>query len=540
MNNTQQAMLDVAIVGAGFSGLYLLDQLRQRGFRVRVIDAADGPGGIWQWNCYPGARVDSPCWIYQYSNESIWREWEWGELFPGHDEMRAYFDFVDEKLDLSRDIDFSTWVKGASFDEGERSWTLETEHAETGSGSYQARFVVVCTGFGSPPYIPPFEGLDSFQGICHHTALWPKTGVDFAGQRVAVVGTGASGVQVAQEAAREAASLTVFQRTPNLCLPMGQRQLTAEDNERLRESYEAFFTLRDSTFGGVEYDFKPQSALDVSREERDAFYESLWQEGGFKYWLATYEDIFQDEQANLTAYEFWRDKVCARIDDPEVAAKLAPDEPPHPFGVKRPSLEQWYYDIFNQDNVTLVDVRETPIKRFTTSGIETSTEQFEFDVIALATGFDAVTGAMTMMNIKGRDGSTLKDKWADGVRTYQGLTNHGYPNLLASYGPQAPTGFCNGPSSAEYQGDIIVEFLEHMRDHELTRIEPTQAAEEAWRTKCLELAEPTLFPKADSWYMGANIPGKKKEMLMFPGGLPMYLDEIRQCIDNDYAGYELS
>lgn len=278
----------------------------------------------------------------------------------------------------------------------------------------------------------------------------------------------------------------------------------------------------------------------MSEEERNAHLEELWETGGFKFWIGNYMDVLREEEANRVVYDFWRDKVRARIKDPTVAEKLAPTEPRHPFGTKRPSLEQWYFDFFDQDNVELIDINATPIERVTPDGVVVDDREIALDVLVLATGFDAVTGGLTRIDIRDSQGITLKEKWADGVRTYQGLASAGYPNLLVSYGPQAPTGFCNGPTSAEVQGDFIVETLEYLRDHGYTRIETTPEAEEAWRKLCQELAATTLFPKADSWYMAANIPGKAREMLMYPGGLPAYREELRDCVKNGYEGYQLA
>jgi cation diffusion facilitator CzcD-associated flavoprotein CzcO len=537
---TESEELDVLLVGAGFSGLYLLDRLRDRGFKVRLFEAGAGLGGIWHWNCYPGARVDTECWVYQFSREELWKDWNWTEVFPGYAEMRAYFEHVDAKLDLSRDIRFETWVRGADFDEERRQWRVQAEGKGGEEVSVQTRYFVLCTGFGSKPYFPEIEGLDSFAGECHHTALWPQAGIDLKGKRVGVVGTGASGVQIAQEASCEAGQLTVFQRTPNLCLPMRQRKLDEADNRVLRESYPERFSKCLGTFGGVDYDINPRLLLETPEEERTAHFETLWKNGGLKFWVGNYMDILQEEAANRVTYDFWRDKVRARIKDPVLAEKLAPTDPPHPFGTKRVSLEQWYFDMFNQDNVELVDIKETPIERVTPNGVVVNGREVELDVLALATGFDAVTGGLTRLEIRDSQGVTLREKWADGVRTYQGLANAGYPNLLVSYGPQAPTGFLSGPTSAEVQGDFIVETLEYLREHGYTRIEPTHEAEEAWRKLCQELAAPTLFIKADSWYMGTNVPGKAKEMLMYTGGLPAYLEELRDCVAKGYEGYELA
>ncbi len=531
---------DVLIVGAGFSGLYLLDQLREQGFNVHLVEAGGGVGGIWHWNCYPGARVDTVCNIYQFSREDLWREWEWSERFPGYAEMREYFEFVDRKLDLSRDITFDTRVRRARFDEQAKAWTVETDSAESNMANVKANYLLICTGFGSIPYTPPFDGLDSFNGECHHTGLWPQSGLDFSGQRVGVIGTGASGVQVAQEASRVASELTVFQRTPNLCLPMQQQQLDTAANERMRSSYGESFARRAQCFAGSDFDFDPRSALDVSPEERNALYESLWEKGGFWFWLATFSDVLSNEAANRTAYDFWRDKVRARITDASVAQILAPTEPPHPFGTKRPSLEQWYYDMFNDDHVRLVDMKQSPIVKVTPRGVTTTDGEFELDILILATGYDAVTGGLTKIDIRGIDGTSIADKWANGVLTYQGLASAGFPNLLFGYGPQSPSGFCNGPTSAEFQGDHIVECLAYMREQGLSRIEATPEAEEAWRKECMDLVEPTLFPQADSWYMGANIPGKQREILMYTGGIPMYMATIGESAANGYAGYTLS
>ena len=356
-----------------------------------------------------------------------------------------------------------------------------------------------------------------------------------------IIGTGASGIQVAQEASKVSTHVTVFQRTPNMFLPMGQQQLTAEDNARRKATWPANFQRRGECFGGFDFDFIMKSALEYSQEERDAIYERLWTAGGFNFWLGTFFDIFTNEAANRTAYDFWRNKVRARIKDPKLADMLAPMEPPHPYAVKRPSLEQWYFDLFNRDNTTLVSLKETPIEEVLPTGLRTSAGVHEFDLLVFATGFDAVTGGLTSMDILSADRSTtIKDKWRKGVRTQLGVATSGFPNLLFSYGPQSPSGFCNGPSSAEYQGECIVELLVHLRAQGHRRIEAEPAAEQHWRDHIMELAQHTLFPKADSWYMGANIPGKQREMLMYPGGLPQYLKEFAASKDQGYAGFRLS
>ncbi len=527
--------LDVLVVGAGFAGLYQLDRLRSLGYAVRVFEAGAGLGGIWHWNCYPGARVDTYAPIYQYSRPDLWQDWTWGVLYPNWEGLREYFDYVDRKLDLSRDIRFDTRVEHAEFDEARRQWTVRASDGAV----VRARFLVVCTGFGSKPYIPDFDGIDSFNGPCHHTALWPQDGLDLAGKRVGVIGTGASGVQVIQELGPQAAHLTVFQRTPNLALPMRQRLLDAETEQRMKRDYPDRYKVRSQTFGGFDFDFVAKPFAETSPEERNAVYEELWQAGGFRFWIGTFQEVLMDADANRTAYAFWRDKVRARIKDSAMAEKLAPTDAPHPFGCKRPSLEQSYYEVFNQDNVDLVDIRQSPIERITPTGVRTADDAHDLDAIVLATGFDAVTGGLTAIDIRGTDGETLQEKWGRGVRTHLGVASAGFPNMLFLYGPQSPSGFCNGPSCAELQGACIVETLEYLRRNGHARIEATTDAEVAWTAHNTELADATLFPQAESWYMGANIPGKPREILNYPGGLPLYLQKFQESADNGYAGFLL-
>jgi cyclohexanone monooxygenase len=535
-NNGAIEELDVILVGAGFAGLYLLDRLRRMGMEVKVFEAGGGLGGVWYWNCYPGARVDSPGPIYQYSRDDVWRTWQFSELYPSWQELRDYFRYVDEKLGLSRDIRFNRRVNQAQFDPAHNRWTVRSSDGSVA----RARYLVFCTGLSAKPYIPDLPSLNDFAGERHHTALWPQQGLDMTGKRVGVIGTGASGVQMAQEAAGVAAHLTVFQRTPNLALPMRQKKLDADAIRRMKEKYPEMFDRRTKTFAGFDYDVLAKSALEVSDDERQATFERLWEIGGFAPWLGSFNDILLNEEANRAAYKFWRDKTRARIKDPAVAEILAPTEPIHPFGVKRPSLEQHFYEIFNQPNVSLVDLRTDPIERVTPGGIKTAAGEHDLDILVLATGFDAVTGGLTSIDIRGTEGETLKEKWANGVRAQLGMAAAGFPNLLFVYGPQSPNGFCNGPTCAEVQGDWIVRLLDHLRQRNYTRVEATVAAEEAWRAQVLELADATLFPRADSWYVGANIPGKPREMLSFTGGLPAYLAKCRESAERGYEGFALS
>lgn len=527
--------LDVVVVGAGFAGLYQLHRLRALGLRVVLVEAGSDLGGIWHWNCYPGARVDTHVPMYEYSDEEVWRDWYWEERFPDWQALRRYFDHVDDVWDLRRDIRFATRITSGSWDESSHSWTLRTEAGE----QLHTRFVVLCTGFAAMPYIPELSGLADFAGACHHTASWPQDGLALDGLRVGIIGTGASGVQVTQEAAKVAADVTVFQRTPMLALPMRQRRLTRKEQEADKAGYPARFALRTQTNTGFDYRSIGESTFSVSEVERVAVYERLWDAGGFSFWSGGFTDLVIDERANTAAYEFWRDRVRDRVRDPSVAELLAPTRPPHPFGVKRPSLEQDYYDVFAQSNVSLVDLRSTPVEQVTRSGVRTTARHHELDVLVLATGFDAVTGGLTSLQLRGATGETLGEHWRDGVRTQLGLACSDFPNLLFLYGPQSPSGFCNGPTCAEVQGDWVIALLEHLGQHGITRFEASAEAEAAWREQVHAIAGMTLFPRADSWYMGANVPGKRREMLNWPGGLQLYLAACRESAAAGYQGFVL-
>ena len=530
------AVLDALIVGGGFNGLYQLYHLRKQGFSVQLVDAGAGLGGVWHWNCYPGARVDSHVPNYQFSFGELWKGWNWTEKYPSRDELCNYFEYLESRLNLKKDIRFNTRVTAAQFDTDRNQWNVETNHKDC----IQARHFILCTGFAAKAYTPDFKGIGQFKGECHHSGHWPQQGVEFSGQRVGVIGTGASGVQIIQEASKVASHVTVFQRTPILALPMRQKTLSEADQREIMDTYEEQW--RKTRAEGRQYfDITPsvKSGHDLSPEEQQASLAKDWAKGGFHFWGNTFADVLSDPQVNRIAYDFWRDRTRERIHDPAIAEKLAPTDPPHPFGTKRPSLEQWYYEVFNQDNVTLVDTLENPIQEITPSGVLTAEAEYHLDVLVLATGFDAFTGGLTQFDIVGCNGVTLKEKWANGVRNQLGIGVAGFPNMFMLYGPLSPSGLCNGPVCAEIQGDWLVNCLKYLRDNHLQRIEATTQAEDAWLQHINELAGATLFPQADSWYMGANIPGKPRQFLNHPH-LPTYMDLCKQSAAHGYEGFELS
>ena len=536
LDSEHHSSFDVVVVGAGFSGLYQLYRLRQEGFSVRLVEAASGLGGVWQNNRYPGARVDSHVPNYEYSIEAVWRDWTWTERFPGRDELVAYFDHVDRVLDLSPDIDLDTRISVAHFDAERDRWDLATDDGRR----YDCRYLVMCLGFGSKPYVPDLPGLDSFGGRCHHTAMWPEAGVDVAGKRVGIVGTGASGVQVVQEVAPVAGHLTVFQRTPVLAIPMQQERFDRDEQIAAKVDYPERLARRNAPPGSFE-DLQrvEMSALDATPEFRTEVFERAWQLGGFHFWAATFNDITIDEDANLLAYEFWRDKTRARIDDPAVADVLAPMEPPYAFGTKRPSLEQNYFDLFNLPTVDIVDVRATPIESVTPTGVRTAAADIDLDVLVLATGFDANTGGLTAIDLRGTSGGTLAEAWSGGVDTHLGMAIPGFPNLLMLYGPQSTTAFCNGPVCAEIQGEWTVDFLDHLRRHGTRRFDADPEVAAAWSATLDAVADRTLFGATDSWYMAANIPGKRRQLLNYPL-VDDYRGRLSACAEAGYAGFALT
>ena len=528
-------MVDAVVVGAGLAGLYMLHRLRGLGLTARVYEAGSGVGGTWYWNRYPGARCDIESLDYSYSfSPQLEQEWEWTERFPAQPEMLRYIEHVADRFDLRRDIRFDTRVTSAHFDEAAKRWIIRTDTGETAS----ARFCVMATGCLSAAKKPEVDGLADFQGDWYHTGHWPHEGVDFTGRRVAVIGTGSSGIQSIPIIAGQAAHLTVFQRTPNFSLPAHNAPLDPEAQRARKATYREHRAAARLSGYGVPHEPPTRSALEVTPEERRRGYEAGWERGGLTAILATYTDLLVSREANDTAAEFVRSKIREIVTDPELAATLSPTD--HPYGTKRPCLDTGYYATFNRDNVTLVDLRKSPIKEVTPTGIRTVDAEYEFDAIVFATGFDAMTGALNSIDIRGRGGMPLKDKWAAGPRSYLGIGVAGFPNLFTITGPGSPSVLSNMMVSIEQHVDWIADCLTYLRARDLTLIEPTQQAEDDWGRHVTEVGDLTLYPQANSWYMGANVPGKPRVFMPYIGGVGVYREKCDQVAADGYEGFALS
>lgn len=485
-----------------------------------------------------GARVDSEVPIYELSIPEVYNTWTWTTNYPDYHELQAYFDHCDKVLELSKDCAFQTVVTGAEFNTEEGKWNITTadgRHAK-------ARFLIICAGFAAKRYIPDFKSIDKFRGEIHHSSFWPPEGVDAKGKKVAVIGTGASGVQISQEWGPIVEHMHLFQRTPNLALPMGKRDLTKEEQDRMKPYYKELYILRERCFAGFHYDLCERNTFDDTPEEREAFFESLWKRAGFSLWLANYKDYLFDMKANRESYNFWAKKQRARITNPEKRDLLCPLEPVHAFGIKRPCLEQNWYEVLDQDNVTIVDLSEksgNAIEEFTETGIKMNNgEHYEFDIIALATGFDITTGGMTNMGLKSIKGTFLKDEWKAAANTYLGTTLSGYPNCYHLYGPHGPTLLSNGPSSVEVQGRWIRDAINMVNRKGLKYMNPTEEAQKKWKERINALSDATLFPTTRSTYMGGSIPGKAREQVNYAGGVGQYHDEIRAALTG-LQGFEV-
>ena len=526
--------LDAVVVGAGFSGLYMLHRLRnEMGLSTRVYETGGGVGGTWYWNRYPGARSDSDSYLYCYSfDDELLQEWEWSERYPEQHEIRAYLEHVAERYDLTRDIQFDTKVTAATFNEDANRWTVCTDRGD----AVTARYVITAVGALSAANTPPFQNIESFEGASYHTGRWPHDTVDFTGLRVGVVGTGASAVQAIPLIAQDATELTVFQRTANYIVPANNGPVPPEVIAARKADYAAIWDrVRQSNFGFELY-FLEKGALEVSDEERERELMARWEEGGFGIWLGAYADMFFVDEANAKIREFLHDRIREKVDDPETAELLIPKG--YPFGVKRNPLDSGYFETFNLDHVHLVDVKGNPIAEITRRGLrlEDGTE-YEFDAIVYATGFDAMTGPMNKIEIRGRGGRVLREKWSEGPRTYLGLMSADFPNLFMITGPQSPSVLSNMPVSIEQHVEFISRILGAMREKGAATIEPTRTAEEAWCAHNQELAEATLFPTAATWYMGANIPGKPRVFMPNLDFVGPYRAKCDEIADKGYEGF---
>ena len=524
-------MMDALVIGAGVSGLYQLYRLRKLGLTARIFEAGGGIGGTWYWNRYPGARFDSESYSYAYSfSEELLQEWDWTEHDSAQPENERYLNYVADKFELRPHIRFDARIKSAIYDEAANRWHVETQSGHRAT----TQFLISAVGILSASHMPDIPGIDRFSGRSFHTSRWPHERVDLSNKRVGVIGTGATAVQLIPMIAKEVGHLTVFQRTPNYCAPLRNSRIDAETQQKIKASYPEIFGQCRQTFASFMQDFDPRRTFDVTPAERLAFYEEIWSQPGFTKWFGCFHDIMTDPVANEEYAEFVRDKIRQRVKDPAIAEKLLPRD--HPFGAKRIPLETGYYEVYNQDNVLLVDVRSDPIECITPAGVKTGAAEYPLDVIIYATGFDAITGELTRMDIRGIGGVPLKQKWADGPSTYLTLQTAGFPNLFIVNGAV----FCNFTRCAEVVAEWVSNCIGYMRDNGFERIAASPPAEEAWMEHANSLTENMLFTKTDSWFMGSNIAGKKRTFLFYAGGAPAFRDKCAEVAAKGYEGFVLS
>lgn len=520
--------VDVLIVGAGIVGIYQLYRAREAGFSARLLEAGDGVGGTWFWNRYPEARFDSESYTYAYLfSKELFDDWEWQEHFAGQPEIERYINHVVDRFELRDLMRFGARVESAIYDEPSGTWRVTA-----GDGSdLRARFLVAATGVLSLPYFPDVPGREDFAGESYHTGLWPSDPVDFTGKRVAVIGTGSSGVQLIPAIAGDVESLTVYQRTANWCTPLNNRPITAEEQSRLRADFETIRDTLATSASGFLHEPHDRKAFDDTREERLAFFEQMWQSPGFTKMTSNYTDLLVDPEANREWCDFMTAKIRGIVDDPDTVAKLIPD---HRYGQKRPPFVTNYFETYNRPNVALVDLKATPIERVTASGIETADGAQEFDIVVWATGFDFGTGALNRMGIRGRDGVALRDAWADGPTTYLGVACVGFPNFFFPGGPHGATG--NNPRYAGDQVDFVTDLLVHMRERDAHVVEVEQAAEDRWSNMVNKYGSQGPFSEA-SYFFGSNIPGKPVRYLLNPGGRPKLHQMIASTVDDGYVAF---
>jgi cyclohexanone monooxygenase len=532
---SEQVNFDAIVVGAGVGGLYAIHRLRKLGLKVHGFEAAADVGGTWYWNRYPGCRCDVESLEYSYSfSDELQQEWHWPERYGTQPEILRYVNHVADRFDLRRSIEFNTRVKQAVFDDETNTWSIKTDTGKT----VTARYCIMATGNLSTPRKPNLVGLDRFDGKWYHTGLWPHEGVDFTGLRVGVIGTGSSGVQSIPIIAKQAKHLYVFQRTANFSLPARNLPMLPEKERAHKAEYPARRRAAyDTPFGIAGHPPPVKSALDATEEERRHAYEAKWAEGGSISFLYSYTDLLLNKEANDTASEFVRRKIRATVKDPKTAELLCPSD--HPIGTKRLILDTDYYETYNRDNVTLVDIRSKPIQEITPTGVRTEDAEYALDAIVFATGFDAMTGAMKEIDIRTDGGLSIQGKWEDGPRTYLGLMIAGFPNLFMITGPQSPGVKTQMILSCEQHVDWIASCIQYLRDRGLTRIEAEKEAEDSWVRHNNEVADRTLYPLANSWYVGANIPGKPRGFMPYVGGVPAYKKKCDEVAATGYQGFRL-
>ena len=529
--------MDVIVVGAGFAGVYAIHKFRELGFSVQAFEAGSDVGGTWYWNRYPGCRCDIESIHYSFQfDDELQQEWNWTERYASQPEIQAYISHVADRFDLRRHIRFNTLVSTATFQpasgENPSHWIVKTDDGQ----AHKARFCVMATGCLSSPNLPDIPGRDSFSGNTYHTGLWPREGVDFTGLKVAVIGTGSSGIQSIPLIAEQAAHLTVFQRTPNYAVPAGNRPLEADELDDVKARYTQ---LRAQAKKGVTaLPIKPAgpSALAVSEAERNATFEKWWRNSGLLF-QGTFADLLFDRDANRTASDFVRRKIHEIVEDQEVASLLTPD---FPLGCRRMCVDTHYYRTYNRSSVSLVDVSRQPIQRIVPEGIRVGGALYAVDAIVFATGYDAITGALLNLDLRGRGALSLRDKWAEGPRVYLGLAMSGFPNLFVINGPGSPSVLVNMVTGIEQHVDWIAGCLVHMRDHGLDAIEAREREEEAWVLHNNEVAQRSIRGDCASWYTGANIPGKPSVFMPYVGGFPAYVEKCEQVAEEGYAGFALS
>lgn len=527
--------VDVLVVGAGIAGLYMLHRLRGLGIAAQVLEAGEGVGGTWFWNRYPGARVDIESTDYSYSfSPELEQEWEWSERFPTQPELLRYINHVADRFALRDGIQFNTRVESAHYNETTGRWDVRTDGGE----QLSAQYCVMATGCLSDAKVPQFPGVDSFEGATYHTGRWPHEGVDFTGLRVGIVGTGSSGIQSIPLIAEQAEHLYVFQRTPNFSIPARNGQLEPDYWAQVKATYRERRAIAKLSVGGTNAVRPDKKVQEDPEDVRNAIYSERWAAGGLGAITGAYNNTIVDLEANEIAAEFVRSKIRETVTDPAVAELLSPRD--YPIGTKRICLDTNYYETFNRDNVTLVDVKRAPIVEVLPHGLRTDDKGYELDAIVYATGFDAMTGALTNMDIQGRGGQKLADKWSAGPRTYLGIASAGFPNLFMITGPGSPSVLSNMITSIEQHVDWVADYLAYMRDHGLTHFEAKLDAEDKWVEHVNEVAHRTLYPSAASWYMGANIPGKTRVFMPYVGGVGTYRLLCEEIAAKDYEGFELT